>query len=93
MSWRADVDSLAFQPPNHDGRCFIHRRAFVTLCGANTVEDCESYYLSNRAAIFNAAAAKLQCSHPDQQANFHLNSRDIARAAHSLTADEPAGAV
>jgi hypothetical protein len=91
MSWRADVDSLAFQPPNHAGRCFIHRRAFVTLCGANTVEDCERYFLANRAAIFHAAAAK--CSNLDQQANFHLNSRDIGRATRSLTADKSAGAI
>ena len=56
MSWRAEIDSLAFQPPGHEAHCFIHRRAFVTLCGANTVEDCERYYGSNRAAILHAAA-------------------------------------
>jgi hypothetical protein len=84
MTWRAEVDSLAFQPPDHAGLCFIHRRAFVTLCGAETIEDCRRYYLSHRAAIFHAAAAKAQRSSLDRQANFHLNSRDIARAVGSF---------
>lgn len=92
MDWRADVDSLAFEPPNHEGRCFIHRRAFVTLCGANTVDDCEHYYLSNRAAIFHATAEKVRRSSLDRQANFHLNSREIARAVRSLETDEAEGA-
>jgi hypothetical protein len=85
MTWRADVDSLAFQPPDHAGHCFIHRRAFVTLCAAETIEDCARYYQSNRAAIFRAAAAKVQRDSLSLEANFHLNSRDIARVVRSIT--------
>lgn len=92
LSWRDDVDSLAFQPPDHDGRCFIHRRAFVTLCAADTAEDCRRYYTANRPAIFHAAATKLRGSKLDRQANFHLNSRDIARAVRALKNDQPEGA-
>ena len=84
MTWRADADSLVFQLPDHVGQCFIHRRAFVTLCAAETAEDCQRYYLAHRAAIFRAAAAKLQRPRAHREANFHLNSRDIARAVRAL---------
>jgi hypothetical protein len=93
MAWRADVDSLVFQPPDHAGHCFIHRRAFVTLCAAETIEDCQRYYVSHQAAIFQAAAAKLQQSNANRETNFHLNSRDIARAVRSLDSNAAEGAV
>jgi Protein of unknown function (DUF1488) len=80
-TWRADVDSLSFQPTGHAGQCFVHRRAFATILGFDpTPDDCASCFQQRRAAFEAAAAAKISRAALAADAHFHLNSRDILRA-------------
>ena len=79
--WRADVDSLSFQPRGHTGHCLIHRRAFKTILGFNpTPGDCAACFQQRQAAFQAAAAAKIDRAALATNANFHLTSRDILRA-------------
>jgi hypothetical protein len=79
--WHPDIDALSFQPEQHLGRCFIHRRAFQTLLGApSSIEDCQNYFIAHVVAFQVAAAAKVARDRLEPAANFHLNSRDIKRA-------------
>ena len=79
--WHPDIDALSFQPAQHSGRCFIHRRAFQTLLGAApSVEDCQKYFIAHAVAFQVAAEAKIAHDRLEPAANFHLNSRDITRA-------------
>jgi hypothetical protein len=78
--WRADVEALAFKPPQHEGRCFVHRRAFATLLGFDPhPEQCAQYFEIRRAAFERAASSKLARAAIAPRENFHLTSRDIAR--------------
>lgn len=80
--WRADIDSLAFQPLRHEGQCVVHRLAFRTLLGTDaTPQACLDYFHAQRAAFETAAAAKIERRGLPMDANFHLNSRDVARVA------------
>jgi len=81
LEWQADIDSLAFRPEGHVGLCVIHRRAFGTLIGHSaSPPECIDYFNTHRARFQQAASAKITRAslHPDE--NFHLTSRDIARA-------------
>jgi hypothetical protein len=80
--WREDIDALAFYPAGHLGQCVIHRRAFRVLLGfAAPAAACIDYFAMQRAAFERAARHKIQRATLDAGANFHLNSRDIQRAA------------
>jgi len=79
--WHPDIDALSFQPAQHAGRSFVHRRAFATLLNSSpSVEDCQEYFLARSAVFEAAAAAKIECDRLEATAHFHLNSRDIRRA-------------
>ncbi len=81
-TWRADLDSLSFQPRGHAGQCLIHRRAFKAILGFNpTPDDCAACFQQRQAAFQAAAAAKIGRAALAADANFHLTSRDILRAA------------
>jgi hypothetical protein len=81
-TWRADLDSLSFQPRGHAGHCLIHRRAFKTILGFNpTPDDCAACFQQKQAAFQAAAAEKIGRAALTADANFHLTSRDILRAA------------
>jgi len=79
--WSVAIDSLAFQPADHNGSCVIHRRAFATLlrCSASP-EQCLAFFSEHRVTFEKAAAAKITAAALRIDANFHLTSRDIARA-------------
>ena len=79
--WRDDIDSLAFVPPGHEGTCVVHRRALRTLLGfMPDVETCERFFAEYNARFIAAAARKIERAQLPRTANFHLNSRDIARS-------------
>jgi len=79
-AWRADIDSLAFRPQNHDGLCMVHRRAFGTLLQrAASPDDCTDFFRRHAAAFQAAARAKIVRTLPGHGANLHLTSRDVAR--------------
>jgi hypothetical protein len=81
LEWQADIDSLAFRPAGHVGLCVIHRRAFGTLIGHSaSPAECIDYFNSHRAQFEQAASAKIMRASLRPGANFHLTSRDIARA-------------
>lgn len=80
-TWRSDIDSLSFQPHGHGAYCIVHRRAFGTLLGLNpSPTECESYFVEHYAAFQRAAAEKIASASADAIVNFHLTSRDVARA-------------
>jgi hypothetical protein len=80
-TWRPDLDSLSFRPQGHGGHCVVHRRAFQTLLGFRpSPEDCAACFAERRAAFHRAAAAKIIRVSLHKDANFHLTSRDVARA-------------
>lgn len=80
-AWRADIDALAFRPDGHDGICMVHRHAFRTLLGRYpSPEDCAAYFQEYRVAFQAAASAKVARAGVAVDANFHLTSRDLARA-------------
>ncbi|WP_441241633.1 hypothetical protein [Tardiphaga sp. 768_D3_N2_1] len=79
--WRADVDALAFQPSGHRGLCMVHRHAFRTLLRRYpSPEECAAYFHDHRVVFQAAASAKLVRAGVAVDANFHLTSRDLARA-------------
>jgi hypothetical protein len=82
VRWRADIDSLAFAPPQHQGQCVVHRRAFRTLLGIEaTPQACIDYFHAHRIVFEAAAAAKIARRELPRDMSFHLNSRDIRRFA------------
>jgi hypothetical protein len=82
--WREDIDALQFAAG--EGRaCMLHRLAFRRLLGRDPQwHDCMAYFAA-REGVFRAAAALKISQHSIAPGrNFHLTSRDIARAvAHS----------
>ena len=80
MTWRSDIDALAFQPDGGQAYCMVHRRAFRTLLGFDpSPEECETYFRANRTAFEAAARAKTLETKIASGLNFHLTSRDVAR--------------
>jgi hypothetical protein len=80
-TWRADIDSLSFQPVGHAGQCVVHRRAFATILGFEpSPEDCATCFQQRLTAFEAAAAAKISRAALATDAHFHLTSRDILRA-------------
>jgi hypothetical protein len=79
--WNFAIDSLTFRPAGHRGVCVIHRRAFQTLLGHQvSPEHCTAFFGEHLAVFDKAAATKIARVSLDADANFHLTSRDIARA-------------
>lgn len=79
--WRADIDSLSFQPQAHTGQCVTHRRAFRALLGIEPEpKDCLTCFSAHRDAFERAAAAKIGRASLAEDAHFHLTSRDLVRA-------------
>jgi hypothetical protein len=79
--WRSDIDALAFAPEGHAGICTVHRLAFRTLLGRTPGPgDCMAYFAAHERAFHAAAAAKIARRGLGPGANFHLTSRDAARA-------------
>ncbi len=86
--WRAPIDALAFQPPDHGGWCTVHRLAFRALLGRNgEPADCLAHFAAHRPAFERAAAAKIARRGLAAAANLHLTSRDVARAIAHLATD------
>jgi hypothetical protein len=80
-TWRADVDALAFQPEGHRGLCMVHRHAFRTLLRHYpSPEECAAYFSAHTVVFQAAARAKIARAMVAVDANFHLTSRDLARA-------------
>ena len=78
--WRNDIDALAFQPEEHNGRCMVHRRAFRTLLRAMpSPRQCIEFFNAHQEAFQAAARAKLLRRQVATTANFHLTSRDVSR--------------
>ncbi|MFD1625285.1 hypothetical protein [Azospirillum griseum] len=85
--WRADIDALVFQPPNHQGWCAVHRLAFRTLLGwSGRPADCVAFFAARRPAFDRAAVAKIVRCGLRPTMNLHLTSRDVARALESPVA-------
>ena len=81
MKWRDDIDALAFQPEGHRGTCVIHRLAFRTLMRlVPTPDACIAYFTTHEGAFRASAQAKISRRRLQPGANFHLTSRDLARA-------------
>ena len=79
--WRADIDSLSFQPEGHSGSCVVHRRALKTLMMREpSPEEALAYFVAHRPAFVAAAAAKIRRALLAGGAHFHLTSRDVRRA-------------
>ena len=84
--WRPDIDALVFTPPGHRGLCAVHRLAFRTLIGhLPEPEDCLTHFAANRSAFEQAAAVKIAERGLSPDANLHLTSRAIQRAAEELS--------
>lgn len=80
-AWRNDIDALAFRPAGHAGFCMVHRLALRTVMGRlASPEECLAWFEANRAAFETAARAKIVRASLNQDANFHLTSRDILAA-------------
>jgi hypothetical protein len=91
MAWRSNIDALAFHPDGRQEQCTVHRHAFRTLLSFDpTPEDCESFFLTNKAAFEAAARAKIRQKSIADGVNFHLTSRDIARQLRSPSNAGPA---
>ena len=83
--WRTDIDALVFTPPGHRGLCAVHRLAFRTLLGRlPEPADCLAHFTANRAAFERAAMAKITGRGLAPDANLHLTSRAIQRAAEGI---------
>lgn len=87
--WRDDLDALGFavvsDDRDHGAACFVHRRAFRILIGADPVgADCLAYYGQNASVFQMAAWAKIDRQSIPQGRNLSLNSRDIRRALGEL---------
>jgi len=79
--WRHDIDALSFELLGHAGRCTVHRLAFRTLLGRlPTPEDCMIYFKANEHAFGEAARAKILRRGLGPDVNFHLTSREVAKA-------------
>ena len=79
--WRHDIDALAFQPEGHDGTCMVHRLAFRTLMRiVPTPDACIAYFTANERAFNASARDKISRKGLEPGTNFHLTSRDLARA-------------
>jgi hypothetical protein len=80
VTWRSDIEALAFQPDGSQAYCVVHRRAFRTLLGFSpTPDECEAYFRAHRAAFEAAARGKIVEKQIGSGLNFHLTSRDVAR--------------
>jgi hypothetical protein len=80
VSWRDDIEALAFEPDRHDGFCMVHRLAFRTLLRFSPEpSDCEAFFRVHERAFRAAAAAKIVQENVDRGVNFHLTSRDVSR--------------
>jgi hypothetical protein len=81
-TWREDLDALAFRPEGHEGTCVVHRLAFRTLMRVTPTPDaCIAYFTANEGAFRASAQAKIRRRALPPGTNFHLTSRDLARAA------------
>lgn len=79
--WRDDIDALAFQPEGHRGMCVVHRLAFRTLMRVvPTADGCIAYFSTHEGAFHASAQAKISRRGLEPGTNFHLTSRDLARA-------------
>jgi hypothetical protein len=79
--WRDDIDALVFTPEDHHGLCMVHRRALRTLLRFDPApRDCQVLFRANESAFRAAASAKIVREKVAGGVNFHLTSRDIARA-------------
>jgi hypothetical protein len=80
VSWRDDIEALAFEPARHGGFCMVHRLAFRTLLRFSPErEDCEAFFRVYERAFRAAAAAKIVQENVRHGVNFHLTSRDVSR--------------
>ena len=80
VSWRDDIEALAFEPDRHGGFCMVHRLAFRTLLRFSPKpEDCEAFFRVHERAFRAAAAAKIVQENVGHGVNFHLTSRDVSR--------------
>jgi hypothetical protein len=80
VSWRDDIDALAFEPDDHRGFCMVHRLAFRTLLRfCPQPFDCEAFFRVHERAFHAAARAKIVRENVAHGINFHLTSRDVAR--------------
>jgi hypothetical protein len=80
VSWREDIEALAFRPDDHGGFCMVHRLAFRTLLGFDPAPgDCAAFFRVNARAFHAAARARIDRDHVGHGVNFHLNSRDVGR--------------
>jgi hypothetical protein len=90
VTWRSDIDALAFRPDGGQGYCMVHRRAFRTLLGFSpSPDDCETFFRANRSAFQAAAQAKILEKNIARGLNFHLTSRDVARRLKLAKRAEP----
>jgi hypothetical protein len=81
VTWRSDIDALAFRPDGHQGTCMVHRLAFRTLMRIMPTPDaCIAYFTAHEGAFRDSAQAKISRKGLEPDANFHLTSRDLARA-------------
>lgn len=80
--WRQEIEALAYRPEGHGGWCAVHRLAFRTLLARDPGPDeCLAGFAERRAAFQRAAAVKIASRKLPSDANFHLTSRDVERAA------------
>jgi hypothetical protein len=80
-TWRHDIDALAFQPEGHRGTCMVHRLAFRALMRiVPTPDACIAYFATHEGAFRASAQAKISRRGLNPGTNFHLTSRDLARA-------------
>jgi hypothetical protein len=76
--WRSDIDSLAFRPTGHSGQCVVHRRAFRVILGKDAVPArCLAFFVEHSDRFEAAAAEKIARAGLGNDANFHLDSRDV----------------
>ena len=80
--WRQEIEALAYRPEGHGGWCAVHRLAFRTLLARDPGPDeCLAGFAERQAAFQRAAAVKIASRKLPSDANFHLTSRDVERAA------------
>ena len=81
VTWRDDIDALAFRPDGHHGTCVVHRLAFRTLMRIMPTPDaCIAYFAAHESAFRASARAKISRRGLAPGTNFHLTSRDLVRA-------------
>lgn len=77
--WLETIDALRFATGEAQRHCFMHRLAFRRFLGPDvTGLDCLAFFETHRAAFQEAAAIKSAAL--SAGTNFHINSRDLARA-------------